>query len=96
MLGVGRETLWLRERWRVRVCLRERLDLGLALQLWSLSSSGSSSSSSSFGLPLGSIVEDVQAPATGGNDIGDEFGAFGADVPQRAAVSVQVGELLLH
>lgn len=94
MLGVGRETLWLRERWRVRVCLRERLDLGLALQLWSLSSSGSSSSS--FGLPLGSIVEDVQAPATGGNDIGDEFGAFGADVPQRAAVSVQVGELLLH
>lgn len=94
MLGVGRETLWLRERWRVRVCLRERLDLGLALQLWSLSSS--SSSSSSFGLPLGSIVEDVQAPATGGNDIGDEFGAFSTDVSQCAAVSVQVGELLLH
>lgn len=54
------------------------------------------SSGSSFGLPLGSVVENVQAPATGEDDIGDEFGAFSANVPQRAAVSVEVGELLLH
>lgn len=58
-----------------------------------LSGSGSSGRS---GFPLGSVVEDVQAAAAGGNDIGDELGAFGADVAQRAAVSVQVGELLLH
>ena len=45
---------------------------------------------------LGSVVEDVQASAAGGNDIGNEFGALGADVAQRAAVGVQVGELLLH
>lgn len=48
------------------------------------------------GLPLRSVVEDVQASATGGNDIGDEFGALGADVTQRAAVGVQVRELLFH
>lgn len=71
------------------------LEVGLTLQLRSLSSSGGGGGSS-FGLPLGSVVEDVEAPAAGGNDVGDEFGAFGADVTQRAAVSVQVGELLLH
>lgn len=48
------------------------------------------------GLPLGSVVEDVQASAAGGDDIGDELGALGADVAQRAAVGVQVRELLLH
>lgn len=48
------------------------------------------------GLPLGGVVEDVQTAAAGGNDVGDELGAFGADVAQRAAVCVQVGELLLH
>lgn len=60
------------------------------MQLWSLRGS------SSFGLPLGSVVEDVQTPAAGRNDVGDEFGAFGADVTQRAAMGIQVGELLLH
>lgn len=51
---------------------------------------------SSSGLPLRSVVENVQASAAGGNDVGDEFGALGADVTQRAAVGVQVRELLLH
>lgn len=40
----------------------------------------SSSSSNSFSLSFGGVVEDVQAAATGGNDVGDEFGAVGADV----------------
>lgn len=71
--------------------MRESLEVGLTLQLWSLSSSGGS-----FGLPLGSVVEDVQAPAAGRYDIGDKFGAFSADVSERAAMCVQVGELLLH
>lgn len=61
--------------------------MGLTLQLWS---------GGSFGFPLRGVVEDVQTPAAGGNDVGDKFGAFGADVAQRAAVGIQVGELLLH
>lgn len=52
--------------------------------------------SSNFGLPLRGVVEDVQASAAGGNDVGDELGALGADVAQRAAVGVQVRELLFH
>lgn len=67
--------------------------LGMELQLWTLSSSASSGGS---GFSLGSVVEDVQAAPAGGDDIGDELGAFGADIAQRAAMSVQVGELLLH
>lgn len=65
------------------------LEVGPTLRLGSLRHGSS-------GLPLGSVVEDVQAPAAGGNDIGDEFGALGAHVPQRAAVGVEVRELLLH
>lgn len=95
MVGLGRElgvALWVRWRVTLSVWLRTSLKVGLTLQPWSLSSGSSSSS----GLPLGSVVEDVQAAAAGGNDVGNEFGAFSADVAQRAAVSVQVGELLLH
>ena len=54
--------------------MRESLEVGLTLQLWSLSASRSS------GFSLGGVVEDVQAPAAGGNDISHKFGAFGADV----------------
>lgn len=43
-------------------------------------SRSSSSSSNSSSLSFGGVVEDVQAAATGGNDVGDEFGAIGADV----------------
>lgn len=70
--------------------------------MWSLSGSRishcsrRSSSSSGSGRSFGSVVEDVQAAAAGGNDVGYEFGAVGANVAQRAAVRVQVGELLLH
>lgn len=95
IVGLGRElgvALWVRWRVTLSVWLRTSLKVGLTLQLWSLSSSSSSSS----GLPLGSVVEDVQAAAAGENDVSNEFGAFSADVSQRAAVSVQVGELLLH
>lgn len=74
---------------RLRVTLRgrvsERLDVELTPQLRPRS-----------GLPLRRVVQDVQAPAAGGNDVDDELGALGADVAQRAAVGVQVGELLLH
>lgn len=47
-------------------------------------------------LPLGSVVEDVQAPAAGRDDISHKLGAVCTDIPQAAAVGVQVGELLLH
>lgn len=47
-------------------------------------------------LPLGSVVEDVQALATGRDDISHKVGAVCTDIPQAAAVGVQVGELLLH
>lgn len=47
-------------------------------------------------LALGRVVEDVQAASAGGDDVGHELGALGADVAQAAAVGVQVGELLLH
>lgn len=95
LVGLGRELevtlcLWVSRALTPRVRLRISLEVGLTLQLRSLSSR------SSFGLPLGSVVEDVQASATGGNDISNEFSAFGADVAQRAAVGIQVGELLLH
>lgn len=66
-----------------------------SLSYYSSSSDGGSSISSSR-LPLRSVVEDVQTPATGGNYISNEFGALGADVSQRAAMGVQVGELLFH
>lgn len=74
----------------LRVWLRVNLKVRLTLQLRSLRGGGRSD------LPLGSVVEDVQAPAAGGNDISHKFGAFGADVAQRATVSIQVGELLLY
>ena len=47
-------------------------------------------------LPLGSVVEDVQALATGRDDISHKLGAVHTDIPQAAAMGVQVGELLLH
>lgn len=50
----------------------------------------------SFRLSLGSVVEDVQASAAGRNDISNEFGALSTNVTQRAAMSVQVGEVFLH
>lgn len=74
-------------RLTLRVGLGVDVEVGLSLQLWP---------GGGFGFPFGGVVKDVQTPAAGGNDIGDKFGAFGADVAQRAAVSVQVGKLLLH
>lgn len=47
-------------------------------------------------LPLGSVVEDVQAPAAGRDDISHKLGAVRTNIPQAAATGVQVGELLLH
>lgn len=78
----------------LRVRLRTSLKMELLLKLRSISAN--SSSSSRFGFPFGSVVEDVQASAAGGNDISNELGTVGADITQRAAMSIQVGELLLN
>lgn len=47
-------------------------------------------------LPLGGVVEEVQAAAAGGDHVGHELGAVAAHVPQAAAVGVEVRKLLLH
>lgn len=74
--------------------MRAGLLVGVTRQLWPLS--GGRISHCSSGRSFGSVVEDVQAAAAGRDDVGNEFGALGANVAQRAAVRVQVGELLLH
>lgn len=62
------------------VWCRMGFTVGFTRWLRSFSRSSSSSSSNSSSLSFGGVVEDVQAAATGGNDVGDEFGAIGADV----------------
>lgn len=69
------------------------VQLLLSLQPWFL---GCGSGGCGRGFPFGRVVEEVQAAAAGGNDIGHKLGAFSADVSQRAAVSVEVRKLLLH
>ncbi len=47
-------------------------------------------------IAFGCVVDEVQAPAAGGNDIGHKLCAVRAHVSQVAACSVQVWKLFLH
>lgn len=46
-------------------------------------------------IPFRCVVDDVQAPATGGNDISHKLCAVRAHISQVAACGVQVGKLFL-